>query len=148
MKKAMILLTCATFALLLLPDAAAQEDFTQPKKFENMEWYNAYFVKFEPGMKEEGLKIIEEHFVPVDKELGRTEPTAFLFRTGDWDMIVYFPLEEGPSTLAWQISPEDAEWNKTFIEQEGGPEEAMKVFQKWSDTVAHAKTELAMRGME
>lgn len=148
MKKVTMFLTFVAFALLLLPDAAAQEDHTQPKKFENVEWYGAYFVKFKPGMREAGLKIAEEHFAPIDKKLGTPGPTGYLFATGDWDLILYLPLEEGPSALAWQISPEDAVWNKALIEQEGGPEEAMDVFKKWGETIADEQFELAMRQME
>lgn len=63
-------------------------------------------------------------------------------------MVVYFPLEEGPSELGWEISPSDAEWNRAFVEREGGLEEGEQIFEEFNETLAASKTELAMRPRE
>lgn len=155
MRKTILTLACALFALTLPTDVVAQEgeagaqqeqmDPTQPKKFENAEWSQAYFVEFKPGMMNEALQIIEDHFMPVNEELGREGPTEYRFMTGEWDMVVFFPMNEGPGEIAWEISPSDAEWNRVFIEREGGMEQGMQVFEDYGKTVARQKTELAMQ---
>lgn len=157
MYRIVTLIACAAFALALPADAIAQEgegdrqgqqeeqDWTQPKKYEDVDWVGAYFMKFKPGMMDRGLQIIEDHFIAVDEQMGREGTEAYRFVTGEWDMVVYFPLEEGPGQLAWEISPSDAEWNAVFMEREGGAEQAGQVFQNFSETLERGRYELAMK---
>lgn len=150
MYRIVTLIACAAFALTLPTDAIAQEDqeeqdWTQPKMYEDVDWVGAYFMKFKPGMMDRGLQIIEDHFIAVDEQMGREGTEAYRFVTGEWDMVVYFPLEEGPGQLAWEISPSDAEWNAVFMEREGGAEQAGQVFQNFSETLERGRYEIAMK---
>lgn len=145
MYRIVTLLACAAFALALPADAIAQDDMTQPRQYENVDWVGAYFVKFEPNQMDRGLEIIEDHFVAVDEQLGREGPEFYRFVTGEWDMVVYFPLVDGPGELAWEITERDAEWNAAFMEREGGAEQAGQVFADYSETVHESRYELAMK---
>lgn len=156
MYRIVTLMACAGFALAVPADTIAQEaqgdrqeqqeqDMTQPKMYENVDWVGAYYMKFKPGMTDQALQIIEDHFVTVDEQMGREGPEAYRFVTGEWDMVVYFPLEEGPGELAWEISQSGAEWNAVFMEREGGAQQAGQVFQNFSETLERHRYDLAMK---
>ena len=100
--------------------------------------YLVLYAKFKPGKTPEALKIIHEHFWPVDKKVGR-KSIPFDFVTGEWDHIVYFPYD----TARMDTIPAGAEWWKALAEQEGGNEQAQKLFQSFLDLYANSKTELA-----
>jgi len=45
--------------------------------------YLVLYAKFKPGKAPEALKIIHEHFWPVDKKVGR-QAIPFDYTTGEW----------------------------------------------------------------
>jgi len=100
--------------------------------------YLVAYAKFKPGKAPEALKIIHEHFWPVDKKVGR-KAIPFDYTTGEWDHIVYFPYDTG----RMDTIPSGAEWWKAFAEQEGGAEQAQKLFQSFLDLHANSKFEIA-----
>src|SRR5215831_13396686 len=100
--------------------------------------YVVFYAKFKPGKAPEALKIIHEHFWPVDKKVGR-QAIPFDYTTGEWDHIVYFPYD----TSRMDTIPSGAEWWKALAEQEGGPDQAQKLFQHFLDLHVNSKFELA-----
>ncbi len=130
--------------LLALP-ALAQE-LPKAEKRENVQYYEAFFVKFKPGMAEQAWEAIYEHFILVDKKLGR-KVRAYDLQTGEWDHVVFFPIE-GPEYFSWSTSPQDEKWWVAFAEQEGGADKAQAIFKKFLETVDKSKTELAHRHLE
>jgi hypothetical protein len=100
--------------------------------------YLVVYAKFKPGKAPEALKIIHEHFWPVDKKVGR-KAIPFDFMTGEWDHVVYFPYD----TARMDTIPSGAEWWKALVEQEGGAEQAQKLFQSFVDLQANSKSEIA-----
>jgi hypothetical protein len=101
-------------------------------------WYQAISFKFKTGKAEEALKIIHDHFQKVDKAIGR-KVIPFEYLTGEWDHVVYFPLDIAPM----ETMPSNTEWMKALAGQEGGLEQAQKLFQTFLDMVATSKTEIA-----
>jgi len=101
-------------------------------------WYEAISFKFKAGKAEEALKIIHDHFQKVDKAIGR-KVIPFEYLTGEWDHVVYFPLD----IARMETIPSNSEWMKTLAGQEGGMEQAQKLFQSFLDMVAATKTEIA-----
>jgi hypothetical protein len=118
------------FALysMLMPAFAADAEQT----------YLVAYAKFKPGKAPEALKIIHEHFWPVDRKVGR-KAIPFDFMTGEWDHVVYFPYD----TSRMDTIPPGAEWWKALVEQEGGSEQAQKLFQGFLDLHANSKFEIA-----
>ena len=100
--------------------------------------YLVAYAKFKPGKAPEALKIIHEHFWPVDRKVGR-KAIPFDFMTGEWDHVVYFPYD----TSRMDTIPPGAEWWKALVEQEGGSEQAQKLFQGFLDLHANSKFEIA-----
>jgi len=100
--------------------------------------YLVLYAKFKPGKAPEALKIIHEHFWAVDKKVGR-KAIPFDFMTGEWDHVVYFPYD----TAHMDTIPAGAEWWKAFVEQEGGADQAQRLFQNFLDLHANSKSEIA-----
>jgi len=113
---------------MLMPALAADVEQT----------YLVAYAKFKPGKAPEALKIIHEHFWPVDRKVGR-KAIPFDFVTGEWDHVVYFPYDTSRSDTI----PSGAEWWKALAEQEGGNEQAQKLFQSFLDLHANSKFEIA-----
>ena len=114
------------------------------KPIEHVAWYRVMHLKFKPGMTDEARKIIHEHFIPVDKEIGR-EVFAVDPVTSDWDHVVYFPMPAGPSELGLQSTPWDAKWNAAFERREGGKEKADALNRRFGEMIMQSKTEIVMR---
>lgn len=100
--------------------------------------YLVAYAKFKPGKAPEAIKIIHEHFWPVDKKVGR-QAIPFDYATGEWDHVVYFPYD----TARMDTIPPGAEWWKALAQQEGGPEQAQRLFQRYLDLEANSKFEIA-----
>lgn len=119
--------TLLSVALLAPLSAVAQEQV-----------YLVLYAKFKPGKAPEAIRIIREHFVPVDMKIGR-KPIPFDFMTGDWDHVVFFPYD----SARMDTIPGRAEWWKALEDLEGGPEKAQKIFQAYMDLQSTSKMEIA-----
>jgi hypothetical protein len=104
----------------------------------NVSWYQVVSFKFKPGKTTEALQIIHEHFHKVERAIGR-KIMPFDYTTGEWDHIVYFPLD----TARMERIPSNAEFMKALADQEGGKEQAQKLYQSFFELVAAWKSEIA-----
>jgi hypothetical protein len=131
-----ILFLAVSISFQFVNTAEAQE----AKKLENVKWYSVSFVKFKTGTAEEARKIIHEHFMPVDKVIGR-EIFNVDFVTGDWDHIVAFHID-GPGELTWERSPTGTKWWSAFVKRMGSEKSAEALYQKYNDTIIASKQEI------
>ncbi len=116
------------------------------KKYDNLQWYNVVFVKFENGKLDAAKKIIDEHFKATDTELGYQGPAMELdLLYSEWDLMVVFPMEEGIEVLEWEISPRDVEWRKAFQTRVGSEEKAKEIQEEFGSYIKDYKSFLARR---
>ncbi len=114
------------------------------KKHENLQWYYVSLVKFEDGKMKDAKKIIDDYFIPTDKEAGHQPPIAELdLLFSEWDQIVIFPMEEGLEALEWEMSPRNVEWMKTFQKRAGSEEKAKEIMDNFESYIKDYKTILA-----
>jgi hypothetical protein len=126
-------LIVASTLLLLLPATSRAEDYLKVGG-----WYEALYTKFKPSCGLRAIEITHQHFGPVDKKIGRNV-LVFDFRTGEWDQIVYFPVTFTGEGYEWV---KEKEWWSTFIEQEGGREQADTLFGEYLDCLAASKRDV------
>jgi len=100
--------------------------------------YLVLAVKFKPGKAPEALNIIHEHFHTVDHTVGR-RVIPFDYQTGEWDHVVYFPFDP----VRGDTIPSNSEWMKAFATQEGGMEQAQKLYSHFLDLVETSRNEMA-----
>ena len=146
MSKLSIVLFAFAFVLTVTHLANAQE-LPKAAKYENVTWYPVGYFKFKPGKVDDALKIIYDHFVPADKASGR-EIINFDTRTGEWHHVVYFPMEDGASGLAWKVAPKGEKWWAELAKQLGGAKKAQELYAKFNELVADSKSGIVMRRME
>ena len=146
MSKFSIVLSAFAFVLMVTHFANAQE-LPKAAKYENVTWYQVVYVKYKPGKVDDALKIIYDHFVPAGKASGR-EVINFDMRTGEWHHVVYFPMEDGASGLAWKVGPKVEKWWAELAKQVGGGKEAQDLYAKYIGLIADEKSEIVMRRME
>lgn len=117
----------------------------QVKKYDNPQWVRIGMVKFKPMMKEKAKAIINNYFVKADMALGKNGPTAFDMASGEYDMIVAFPMDQGIETLNYEMSPSDISWMKELAKLTGGPDQAMAKLQEFYDMVDKWDSDIARK---
>ena len=103
------LLSTLTLLTAFLVFQSEGQELPKSEKYEDVNWYSCNFTKFKAGKASEALSIIENHFIKVDKKIGRNV-LAISFSTGDWDHMACFPLADGPAALAWKVRPDGEKW--------------------------------------
>ena len=113
-----------------------------PEKRLDAKYYLVSYTKFKEGKKQEGMEIIQKYFWQADREINR-KVLPFDFITGEWDHIVFFPLEDGTKELDWITSPVNAKWWKTMVKEIGSEDEVKRIRQEFDNCVMKSKQELA-----
>lgn len=98
------LLLCFTLALTTATDAQAQ-DTPEPQRYENVDWNNVVMVDFKPGKRGRALEIIREHYVPASEEAGTSMPVMIEMMSGEYDIMLVWMMDDGPSEMTWERSP-------------------------------------------
>ena len=137
-----ILLTCL-FLGACIGSMNSQE--MAVKKYDNPEWVRIGMIKFKPMMKEKAQDLINNFFVKADQAAGRKGPIAFDLATGEYDMIVAFPMEHGIETLNYEMSPSDITWMKELSKIAGGQEQAMAKLQEFYGMVDKLTSDIARK---
>ena len=141
MVRKLTVIVAVVVAIASLP-VVAEDNTPQAKKYDSQEWFVMAHVQFEAGQAEKAMKIVKDKFAPAAKASGVKMPKVFQCRTGEWDVIYLFHLQDGVSDLEWQMSPMDAKWFAAFAEQEGGLEAAQKAYAEYDELIEDWDTEL------
>ena len=119
-------LSLAVLALGMGMFLFGQSEEMKPQKYEGSTWYDIGFLDFKPGKVGDAKKIIEKYHAAA-KASGTQMPEIYWFETGEYDAMVVWEMEDGPSSLEWKWSPRGIKWWKAFVEQEGSEEAAEKI---------------------
>jgi hypothetical protein len=107
---------------------------------DEVEWYKVFNVKLKPGKFFEADNFVKQYLTPADEKIGRKVVT-FVYQTGAWDRVSYFPAEmteQGIDTI-----PSEKVWWDAFVAQEGSEEKAAARMAEFMDMVAVFETEIA-----
>ncbi len=133
-------------ALMLIFACFSQSALAQEgsKKYENPEWKEIVYIKFEPGKYDEAMKIVNDYYMKACDKAGTPKPAMELeMRSGKWDMMIIWNMDGGISEMNWEVSPNNIKWKKALNEIAGGEEEAMKIMQNYMDLVKDRYSEIA-----
>ncbi len=109
----------------------------KPEKWEDVSWQVVEMVKFKSGTMDEVKDIIEKYEAAADPD---NMPELHWFVFGDWDMMIIWTLKDGPSMLEWKRSQSSIDWYQRFIDQQGGMDEAKKLFEAYDEAVLDSKS--------
>ena len=101
------------FAALIVAvtGAALGQTVDPPKKREDARYMDVNNWAFVPGGVSRAKEIWHDIYIPAMKEAGVPLPTILHPDTGEWDMVIIFPLPGGYADLQYtNLSPSDAKW--------------------------------------
>jgi len=100
--------------------------------------YLVMSAKFKPGKAPEATALIRKHFLKVDETIGR-KVIPFDYQTGEWDHVVYFPFDPatGETIPLWGV------WMKALAAQEGGMDQAQKLFDRYWELTSVTRAQIA-----
>ena len=151
MRKVPLLLLALSMGLSL---AGQSQELPTATRITGVDWYRANLTKFKPGTADEARQIIYEHFIKADQAVGRN-PIPFNFTTGEWDHVVFFPLQGRPADLEWSptdavtglidLRPIDERWWAALADLEGGVEAARALVERFGELVQRQETHIVQR---
>lgn len=130
---------------LLAAPAQAQEEEPEAKRLEGVTWNNVTLIGFKSGKEDRAMEIIEKHFIPVLKKAGNQIPRTIELQTGPWDMMLVSEMEDGPSEMTWETSPDGVEAMKAAHEMLG-EEKAEKITDEYSSLIARSTSFIGYSG--
>lgn len=138
------LITGILFACFLAASAATgyAQDMPEAKKMENHAWHQVVMVKFKAGAMDDAKKIINDHFMKAGETSEIPGPQIMELKSGEWDMIFVWNME-GITDLDWEITPNDEMWMTALAEQEGGMEQATKLWDDYMNLIQNTTSYLA-----
>lgn len=138
--------TITLFVVVILffnSNVLAQE--MKVSKHENPEWVRIAYVKFKPMMKDKAKSIINDYFMKAGQNSGGLQPTSYDLASGEYDMLVIFPMEKGIETLNYKMTEDDVKWMSEMSNLTGGPDKAMAKMQEFYSYVAKMDSDIAMK---
>jgi len=128
------------------PDAHAQEEAPVPTRYENVDWHSVVMMDFKPGKRARAMEIIDDHFIPASKTAGTNLPVMVELQAGEWDVMMLWPMKDGPSAMEWEISPDGIKWRTALNEAIGSTEKADELWQEYMSLVDDATSYIGFSG--
>lgn len=126
-------ITSIIMAVFGLSQLAFSEEMPTAGKRMNVEYYNIVLVKYKPGMADKADEYIQKYFVPATKAAETPGPYVMHMMTGDWDAVYFWEKKGGMGDFDWYMSADSEKWYAVFVKQNGGMENAKKI---WADYYA------------
>jgi hypothetical protein len=126
-------------------DAQAQES-PEPQRYENVDWNNVVMVDFKPGKRGRALEIIREHYVPASEEAGTPMPVMIEMMSGEYDLMFVWMMDDGPSEMTWERSPESIAWRSALVDMMGSEEETEKLQDEYSSLINRSISYIGFSG--
>jgi hypothetical protein len=139
-----VLVAAGAALLLSAVPAQAQEDDGGPQKWgDDARYVRTSVIKFKAGKRERAMQIIAEYFRVATEKAGTPGPIMIIhMQTGRWDLAAIWEMEGGTADLEWYRSPNNIKWREALVEVAGGEEEAGKIMQEWSSSIADSMTNI------
>jgi hypothetical protein len=127
------------------PDEEIQPD-EEAQRYENVDWHNVVLVDFKPGKTGRAMEIIDDHFTPASEQAGTQVPRMMELQTGPWDVMLIWTMEEGPSEMTWEISPEGLRFQEALVEVVGSEEDVEEIWDEYYSLVDRSTSYIGMAG--
>lgn len=135
------------FASLTLAqeDTAQEDNLPEPKRYEDVTWNMVYLYDFKAGKEGRATEILGKHLLPAYKKASVPAPRIVELHTGPWDVMIVSEMEDGPSEMSWQVSPEQPKIQKAMREMLG-KEKAGKITSEYGNAIARSTSFVGMSG--
>ncbi len=140
MKKGLLILAVMFF---IASGIMAQEEL-KPVKHENVTWHRVVLVNFKPGKVGRAKEIMAQYQAASDA-VNLKGPERHWLITGEYNMMLIWTFENGPTDLEWSLSPNGVEWRKEMIRRLGSNEELVKLQQEYQSLVDNSTSFLTRK---
>ncbi len=130
--------------LVLISTGAWAQNEVKASKFENVSWNQIVMIKFAPGKMDRAKEIIKI-YDDAGKAAKTQGPEKYWMATGDYDLMVIWKLDGGPSDLEWQISPDDVKWMAEMVKSQGSDENVQKLQVEFSGLINNSNSYLSRK---
>lgn len=152
LRKVILTLSLTLFWLVFFASPTlAQEDTSRddklpdPKRYEDVTWNMVYLYDFKAGKEGRATEILGKHLLPAYRKASVPAPRVVEFRTGPWDVMIVSEMEDGPSEMSWQVSPEQPKIQEAMREMLG-KEKARKITSEYGNAIARSTSFVGMSG--
>ena len=101
------------------------------------------YVKLKAGIGVEARRLLREQLLSVVKPLHYTT-VCFDFEAGEWDQVIYFPLEERSGEVDWTLSPMILQWLEQFYRLADGNRDSGTLWKQYGELVERSRVEVAV----
>jgi hypothetical protein len=140
MKKLSLLLVVMIFCSSVV---SAQED-VKPAKYENVTWHRIVLINYNPGQVSRAKEILTQYQSAGDA-VNLKGPARYWMETGEYDLMLVWTMEGGPSDLEWDRSPNGIKWRAQMIKQLGSEEALKKLQQEYSSLISNSTSYISRK---
>lgn len=135
-------ITSIIMAVFGLSQLAFSEELPKAGKRTNADYYEIVLVKYKPGMADAAGEYIQKYFVPATKAAGTSSPFVMHMMTGNWDAVYFWKQDGGMADFEWYMSADDEKWWAELAKQNGGMENAKKIWADYLAMVSHSSRDI------
>lgn len=121
----------------------AQEEL-KPQKYENVTWHRVVLVDYKPGQVSRAKEIMTQYQAASDA-VNLKGPERYWMETGEYDLMLVWTMEGGPSDLEWDRSPNSIKWRTQMIKQLGSEEALKKLQQEYSSLITNSTSYISRK---
>jgi hypothetical protein len=131
---------------LLTAPAQAQEEGPEAQRLEGVTWNSVVLIDFKAGEEDRAMEIASNNFIAASKKAGTQVPRVIDLQTGPWDTMLVWTMEDGPSEMTWETSPEQVKHQKTMMEMVGGKKEMEKTWEEYTSLINRSTSFIGYSG--
>lgn len=140
MKKLSLL---AVVMAVMVSGALAQNE-VKPEKYENVTWHRIVLIDYKAGQDSRAREIIEM-YEAAGKAAGLQSPERHWLSTGEYDMMLIWTMNGGPSDMEWRRSADNVKWWSEFVKQQGSEEAATKIRREYSELISSSTSYISRK---
>lgn len=126
-------------------DTVREDNLPEPKRYEDVTWNTVYLYAFKAEKEGRAMEILGNHLLPAYEEASVPAPRVVELQTGPWDVMIVSEMEDGPSEMSWQVSPEQPKIQKA-MQQMLGKEKAAEITSEYGSAIARSTSFVGMSG--
>jgi len=136
---------CLLIVMLFLGSTIVfAQEVVKPEKYVNVTWHRVELVNFKPGQVSRAKEIMTQYQTAGDAA-NLKGPERYWMETGEYDLMLVWTMEGGPSDLEWDRSPNGIKWRAQIIKQLGSEEALRKLQQEYSGLISNSTSYISRK---
>lgn len=120
----------------------AHPDKPLPPEDKKVSWHSVTMIDYKSGTLDEVKELIRK-FESASETAGTVLPELYWLKSGKYDLVLTWKLEDGESDFQGKWSPYGESWWNALVELEGSEEAAAKLQAQYDSLVVSSHTTLS-----